>query len=107
MASDSFDIWRISNSFIVGKTNFLTILRRNKTNEMHIQSEVNRIFSISMLLRHVSALYELHLQGAQRILMKLCVYYFISAELIEGREWIPSVCCQSVGSGYRLCVVSR
>jgi hypothetical protein len=66
----------------------------NKTNEMHIQSEVNHIFRISMLLLHVSALYECHLQGAQRILMKLYVCYVISAELIEGREWIPSVCCQ-------------
>jgi hypothetical protein len=27
--------------------------------------------------------------------------------LSAGREWIPSVCCQPVGSGYRLCVVSR
>jgi hypothetical protein len=38
---------------------------------MHIQSNVNHIFRISMLLLHVSALYERHLQGAQRILMKL------------------------------------
>jgi hypothetical protein len=38
-----------------------------------------------MLLLHVSALYELHLQGAQRILIKLCVCYVISAELSEGR----------------------
>jgi hypothetical protein len=49
---------------------------RNKTNEMHIQSKVNHIYRISMLL-HVSALYERHLQGAQRILMKLCVCYVI------------------------------
>jgi hypothetical protein len=27
--------------------------------------------------------------------------------LSVGREWIPSVCCQSVGSGYRLCVETR
>jgi hypothetical protein len=73
---------------------------------MHIQSEVNHIFRILMLLLHVSALYERHLQGAQIILIKLCVRCFISAELSEGREWIPSVCSQSVGSGYRLCVVS-
>jgi hypothetical protein len=26
--------------------------------------------------------------------------------LSVGREWIPSVCCQSVGSGYSLWVVS-
>jgi hypothetical protein len=63
---------------------------------MRIQSKVNHIFRISMLLLHVSALYERHLQGAQRILMKLCVCYIISAELCEGREWIPSVCSQSV-----------
>jgi hypothetical protein len=48
---------------------------------MHIQSKVNHICRISMLLLHVSALYERHLQGAQRILMKLCVCYVISAEL--------------------------
>jgi hypothetical protein len=69
--------------------------------------KVNHIFRISMLLLHVPALQERHLQGAQSILMKLCVCYVVSAELSEGREWIPSVCCQSVGSGYRLCVVSR
>jgi hypothetical protein len=40
---------------------------------MHIQSKVNCISRISMLLLHVSALCERHLQGAQRILMKLCV----------------------------------
>jgi hypothetical protein len=74
---------------------------------MHIQSKVNHIFRISMLLLHVSALYEGHLRGAQRILIKLCVCYVISAELSEGREWIPSVCSQSVGNGYHLCVVSR
>jgi hypothetical protein len=34
-------------------------------------------------------------KGTQRILMKLCVCYVISAELIEGREWMPSVCSQS------------
>jgi hypothetical protein len=28
-------------------------------------------------------------------------------ELSVGRESIPSVCCQSVKSGYRLCVVKR
>jgi hypothetical protein len=27
--------------------------------------------------------------------------------LSVGREWIQFVCCQSVGSGYCLCVVSR
>jgi hypothetical protein len=57
---------------------------------MHIQNKVNHIFRISMLLLHVSAMYEHHLQGAQRILMKLCVCYVISAELSEGMEWIPS-----------------
>jgi hypothetical protein len=62
---------------------------------MHIQSKVSHIFRISMLLLRVSALYERHLQGAQRILMKLCVCYVIIAELSEGREWIPSVCSQS------------
>jgi hypothetical protein len=48
---------------------------------MHIQSKVNHIFRISMLLLHVSALCERHLQGAQRILMKLCVCYVISAKI--------------------------
>jgi hypothetical protein len=54
--------------------------RRNKTNEMHIQCKVNYMFRILVLLLHVSALYERHLQGAQKILMKLCVCYVISAE---------------------------
>jgi hypothetical protein len=62
---------------------------------MHIQSEVNHIFRISMLLLHVSALYTRHLQKTQRILMKLCVCYVISAELNGSREWISSVCSRS------------
>jgi hypothetical protein len=33
---------------------------------MHIQGKVNHIFRISMFLLHVSALYERHLQGAQK-----------------------------------------
>jgi hypothetical protein len=41
---------------------------------------VNLIFRILILLPHVSALQERHLQGAQTILMKLCVCYVISAE---------------------------
>jgi hypothetical protein len=69
---------------------------------MHIQSKVNYICRISMLLLHVSALHERHLQEAQRILMKLCECYVISAELSEGREWIPSVYSQSVSTLYRL-----
>jgi hypothetical protein len=56
-------------------------LQRNKTNEMHIQRKVNHIFRISMLLLHVSALYERHLQGAQRILMKLCVFYLCTYDV--------------------------
>jgi hypothetical protein len=63
---------------------------------MHIQSKVNHTFKISMLLLQVSALYERHLQEAQRMLIKFCVRYVISAELSEGREWIPSVCGHSV-----------
>jgi hypothetical protein len=70
-------------------------LRRNKTNEMHIQCKINHIFRISMLLLHVSALYDRHLQEAQRILTKLFVCYVISAELSEGWGWMPSVCSQS------------
>jgi hypothetical protein len=58
---------------------------------MCIQSKANHLFRISMLLLHVSALYERHLQGHQRVLMKLCVCYVISVELSEGREWI-TVC---------------
>jgi hypothetical protein len=72
---------------------------------MCVQSKVNHIQYLEY--QCFSYMYERHLQEAQRILMKLCVYYVISAELSEGREWIPSVCSQSVGSGYRLCVVSR
>jgi hypothetical protein len=48
-----------------------------KTNEMHF-FKVNHIFRIPFLLLHVSALQECRLQGAQRILMKLCVCYVIS-----------------------------
>jgi hypothetical protein len=57
--------------------------------------KVNHIFRISILLLHVSALQEHHLQGSQRILTKLCVCYVISAEGVK------------VGRGSRLCVVSR
>jgi hypothetical protein len=61
---------------------------RNKTNEMHIRIKVNYIFKISMLLLHVSALYERHLQAAQRILMKLCACYVISAKIeIKYASW--------------------
>jgi hypothetical protein len=42
--------------------------------------KVNQIFRILILLPHVLALQECHLQGAQSILMKLCVCYVISAE---------------------------
>jgi hypothetical protein len=42
--------------------------------------KVNHIFRISDLFLHVSALQERHLQGAQNILMKLCVRYVISAK---------------------------
>jgi hypothetical protein len=42
--------------------------------------KVNHIFRTSGLLLHVSALQERHIQRAQRILMKLCVCYVISAE---------------------------
>jgi hypothetical protein len=43
--------------------------------------KVNHIFRISVLLLHFSALQERHLQGAQKILMKLCVCYVISAKI--------------------------
>jgi hypothetical protein len=43
-------------------------------------SKANHMFRISILLLHVSALQERHLQGAQSILMKLCLCYVISAE---------------------------
>jgi hypothetical protein len=43
--------------------------------------KVNHICKISILLLHVSALQERHLQGAQRTLMKLCVFYVISAKI--------------------------
>jgi hypothetical protein len=42
--------------------------------------KVNHMFRISILLLHVSALQERHLQGTQRFLMKLCVCYVISSE---------------------------
>jgi hypothetical protein len=53
---------------------------------MHIQNKVNHIFRISVFLLHVSVLYARHLQGTQRILIKLCVCYVISAELSEGNS---------------------
>jgi hypothetical protein len=43
--------------------------------------KVNLIFRILILLLHVSALQERHLQGSQNILMKLCVCYVISAKI--------------------------
>jgi hypothetical protein len=48
---------------------------------MHIQSKVNHIFRISVLLLNGSALYERHLQGAPRLLMKICIWYVISAKI--------------------------
>jgi hypothetical protein len=42
--------------------------------------KVNHKFRISILLLHVLALQEHHLQGAQNILIKLCGCYVISAE---------------------------
>jgi hypothetical protein len=56
--------------------------------------KVNHTFRITNFLLHVSVLQERHLQGAQIILMKLCVCYVISAEQVK------------VGSGSRLCVTS-
>jgi hypothetical protein len=50
--------------------------------------KVNHIFRISILLLHVSAMQEHHLQGAQRILMKLCVCYVISINFIR-ILWAP------------------
>jgi hypothetical protein len=56
--------------------------------------KVNHIFRISMLLLHVSVLQEHHLQGAQSILMQLCVCYVISAEWVKVESGSPFVCCQ-------------
>jgi hypothetical protein len=56
--------------------------------------KVNHIFRISILLLHFSALQERHLQEAQRILIKLCVCYVISAEKVKLGSGSPSVCCQ-------------
>jgi hypothetical protein len=73
---------------ITSARQILVKCRRNKTNEMHIQSKVNHIFRISMLLLRVSALYERHLQGAQGILMKLCACYVVSAKIeIKYTSW--------------------
>jgi hypothetical protein len=57
-------------------------------------SKVNHIFRISILLLHVSALQERHLQEAQSILMKLCVCYVISAEW----EWLTVCVLSAEGS---------
>jgi hypothetical protein len=57
---------------------------------MHIQSKASHIFRISMLLLHVSALYERYLQGAQRILIKLCICYVISAKIEINLKWIKT-----------------
>jgi hypothetical protein len=72
--------------------------------------KLNHIFRTSILLLYVSALQERHLQGAQSILMKLCVCYVISAELSQGRELIhtdgihslPTDNTQTVSTPYRL-----
>jgi hypothetical protein len=53
--------------------------------------KVNHTFRKSILLLHVLALQERHLQAAQSILMKWCVCYVIS----EGRERI-----RTISSGY-------
>jgi hypothetical protein len=47
--------------------------------------KINYILRISILLLHVSALQERHLQGTQSILVKLYVCYFVSA------AWDPKV----------------
>jgi hypothetical protein len=53
------------------------------------------VLRLSILLLHVSALQERHLQGVQSILMKFCVCYVISAEKSERREWI-TVCVHTL-----------
>jgi hypothetical protein len=50
--------------------------------------KVNHIFRISVLLLHVSALQERHRQGAQSMLIKLCICYVIKCRISEGKEWI-------------------
>jgi hypothetical protein len=55
----------------------LTVMKERPTKCIF---KVNHIFRISILLLHVSALQERHLQGAKSILIKLYVYYVISAE---------------------------
>jgi hypothetical protein len=73
-------------------------LRRNKTNEMHIQSKVNNIFRISILLLHVSALYERHLRGAQkdpdenvRMLLHKCRIKSKDLLQTDGIHFLPSL----------------
>jgi hypothetical protein len=69
-------------------------MMKEKTKEMHF-SNLNHIFKIStrsyMFRRLRSAIF----REPKIILPKLCVCYVISAEYVK------------VGSGYRLCVVSR
>jgi hypothetical protein len=62
--------------------------------------QVNHIFIISVLLLHVSALQERHLQGAQRILIKLCVCYVtlgsFSWQHTDGIQSLPTNNTQSL-----------
>jgi hypothetical protein len=57
--------------------NFQIMMKKRPTKSIF---KVNHIFRITILLLRVSALQERHLQEAQRILMKLCVCYVVSAE---------------------------
>jgi hypothetical protein len=63
--------------FATWTMHFQIIMKERPTKRIF---KVNHIFLTSILLLHVSALQERHLQEAQSILMKLCVCYVIRAE---------------------------
>jgi hypothetical protein len=52
--------------------------------------KVNLIFRISILLLHVSALQERHLQGAQKDPDEIVRMLRHKCRISEGRKWIPS-----------------
>jgi hypothetical protein len=65
----------IYNHYFAAWTMYFQIMMKERPTKYIFK--VNHIFRISILLPHVSALQKGHLQGAQRILMKLCVCYVI------------------------------
>jgi hypothetical protein len=73
------DIYNIRGFFFAAWTMHVQIMMKERPTNCIFK--VTHTFRISILLLHVSALQERHLQGDQSILMKLCVCYVVSAEI--------------------------